>query len=267
MPADLPATSMATSKRPSRTSEQTDAATHPRTAGIIGTAKLALAKRPHWGSQPRSDPSSGGAPVVTLGRRGGGRALDDPDRERRHGYAIRPTVARPSASKKCQSNGLPHFAFLDSTARGRALLAVVFFGLELAGIAWGQWTPDHALGFQMFNESSWLTIHLFREVEHRGRRVLIQLPDGHWQAPDQSGQMRAHAWNDRVRARALPLNMLERPMPASYGTSAQLFRLQAALDDVVDHLATDTQTRALVAKVDTLKNGRPGQVELRADKP
>jgi hypothetical protein len=44
--------------------------------------------------------------------------------------------------------------------------------------------------------------------------------------------------------------------------------LQAALDDAVQHLATDTQTRALVAKVDTVHNGRAGaRLVLRADKP
>lgn len=180
---------------------------------------------------------------------------------------FRATVARPIAAKKCKSSGLPPFAFLDFTARRRLAFALAFFGLELAGIAWGQRTPDHVLGFQMFNESSRLTIHLFREVERRGQRVLLPVPDGRWQAPDASGQLRDHAWQDRVGAQSVPINTLERSMHASYGLAAQLFRLQAALDDVVRHLATDPQTRALVAKVETLQNGRPGQLELRADKP
>ncbi len=143
----------------------------------------------------------------------------------------------------------------------------MFFGLELAGIAWGQRTPDHALGFQMFNESSQLTIHLFREVERRGQRVLVAVSDGHWQAPDASGQLRDYAWHDRVGPQALPLNTLELSRHATYGLPAQLFRLQAALDDMVRHLPTDTETLALVAQVETLQNGRPGQRELRAAKP
>ncbi len=119
----------------------------------------------------------------------------------------------------------------------------------------------------MFNESSQLTIHLFREVERKDRRVLVAVPDGHWQAPDASGLLRDFAWQDRVGPSALPLNTLDLRMRATYGISAQLFRLQAALDDVVAHLKRDSQTRALVAKVETLRNGKPGRVELRADKP
>ena len=150
---------------------------------------------------------------------------------------------------------------------GRAAFAVAFFALELAGIAYGQSAPDHVFGFQMFNESSRLTIHLFREVERAGRRELVPLADGRWQAPDADGQPHAHAWQDRVGAQAYPLNMLERSVHASYGLSAQLFRLQAALDDTVRHLERDAETRALVAQVDTLQNGRTGLLRLRADKP
>jgi hypothetical protein len=147
----------------------------------------------------------------------------------------------------------------------RAGFVVAFFGLELVGIAWGQRTPDHALGFQMFNETSRLTIHLFREVERQGKRVLVPVPDGHWRAPDGSGRLHDYAWRDRVRTK--PLNVLDRSVHARYGLAAQLFHLQAALDDAVRHLPEDRATLALVAKVDTLRNGSPGQVELRADKP
>lgn len=142
---------------------------------------------------------------------------------------------------------------------------VAFFGLELTGIAWGQRTPDHVLGFQMFNETSRLTIHLFREVKQKRKRVLVPVPDGRWRAPDRSGQLRDYAWQDRVHYS--PLDVLERSMHARYGLKGQLFHLQAALDDVVQHLSEDQATLALVAKVDTLQNGKPGQIELRAEKP
>jgi capsule polysaccharide export protein KpsE/RkpR len=50
--------------------------------------------------------------------------------------------------------------------------------------------------------------------------------------------------------------------------NAQLFRLQAALDDVVSHMPDDPRTRALVAEVETVRNGQPGPVvRLRAEKP
>ena len=142
---------------------------------------------------------------------------------------------------------------------------LVFFGLELAGIAWGQRAPDHVLGFQMFNETSRLTIHLFREVKQKRRRVLVPVPDGRWRAPDPSGRLRDYAWQERVRYS--PLDVLETSVHARYGLAAQLFHLQAALDDVVQHLPDDTTTLALVARVDTLQNGKPGQLELRAQKP
>lgn len=147
----------------------------------------------------------------------------------------------------------------------RAAFVVAFFGLELVGIAWGQRAPDHVLSFQMFNETSRLTIHLFREVEQNHERVLVPVPDGHWRAPDASGRLREYAWQDRVRSR--PLNVLNKSVRARYGLAAQLFHLQAALDDAVRHLPEDRETLALVAKVDTLQNGSPGQLELKANKP
>jgi len=148
----------------------------------------------------------------------------------------------------------------------RAVFVVAFFGLELVGIAWGQRTPDHVLGFQMFNETSRLTIRLFREVKQKRKRVLVPVRNGHWQAPDASGRLRDYAWQERVRS--YPLNVLDRSVHARYGLAAQLFHLQAALDDVVRHLPEDRATLALVAKVDTLRNGSPGpQLQLRADKP
>jgi len=148
----------------------------------------------------------------------------------------------------------------------RVGFVVLFFGLELYGIAWGQRAPDKTLGFQMFNESSRITIHLFREVESKRRRALLPLPDGRWLARDRSGNEHAYAWNDRVRA--APLYVLGQSVHARYGLSAQLFRLQAALDDAVRHLPGDARTRALVAEVETVRNGVPGPVvRLRADKP
>jgi hypothetical protein len=148
----------------------------------------------------------------------------------------------------------------------RAAFVVAFFGLELAGIAWGQRAPDHVLGFQMFNETSRLTIHLFREVERKQKRALLPVPDGRWRAPDANGKLRDYAWQDRVRYS--PLDVLEKSVHARYGLAGQLFHLQAALDDVVRHIPEDESTRALVAKVDTMKNGVPGpQLQLRAEKP
>jgi len=148
---------------------------------------------------------------------------------------------------------------------GRVAFAVAFFGVELLGILHAQREPDRVFGFQMFNESSRVTVHLFREVAQKKRRVLLPLPDGRWRAPDASGVYHDFAWQDRLRSR---LYLLGQSVHARYGLDAQLFRLQGALDDLARHIPNDAQTLALVAEVETSKNGQPGPVvRLRADKP
>jgi hypothetical protein len=118
----------------------------------------------------------------------------------------------------------------------------------------------------MFNESSRLTIHLFREIRAKRGRTLVAVPGGRWQAPDESGQLHSYAWQDRVRY--FPISALDTSVHARYGLDGQLFHLQAALRDVVQHIPDDTRTLALVAEVDTIRNGAPGpQLRLRAEKP
>ena len=176
------------------------------------------------------------------------------------------TVVTPSASKKCQSSGLSLAAPSALTLFGRGLFAAVFFGLELTGIALGQRAPDRVGGFQMFNESSQLTIHLFREVEKRGQRVRQPISDGTWRARDPNGSLRTYSWGDRVRT--MPLRVLGQSVHARYGLDAQLYRLQAALEDVAAHIPEDRETKALVAEVETNRNGKPGpRMTLRADRP
>jgi hypothetical protein len=153
----------------------------------------------------------------------------------------------------------------DLKPNGRALFVVAFLGLELSAIAWGLRAPDHVAAFQMFNESSSLTVQLYREVQRKRRRVLVPVADGKWQARDPSGTQRDFSWHDRVKYE--PLSKLGVRVHASYGLSAQLFRLQAALDDVAAHIPQDTQTRALVAVVEATHNGRPRTIRLRAERP
>jgi hypothetical protein len=154
---------------------------------------------------------------------------------------------------------------LDLKPKGRAAFVIVFLGLEAFAITWGLRAPDHVLAFQMFNESSSLTVELFREVQRKRRRVLVPVVDGKWQARDAAGVLRDFSWQDRVKYE--PLNRLGVSVHASYGLSAQLFRLQAALDDVASHIPDDTQTRALVAVVQASHNGRPKTIQLRAERP
>jgi hypothetical protein len=142
---------------------------------------------------------------------------------------------------------------------------LAFFGLELWGIVYGQRTPDHVFGFQMFNESSRLNIHLKREVKTKRGKALVPVKDGRWEVAGPSGTTHTYAWQDRVTD--VGVRTLDVSVHASYGLDAQLFRLQAALNDVAAHIPDDTRTLALVADVETLRNGVPGSVRLRAEKP
>jgi hypothetical protein len=161
--------------------------------------------------------------------------------------------------------GTPSRSLLDLGPRARVLFVVGFLGLELCAIAWGQLAPDHVLGFQMFNESSRMRIELFREVERKGRRKLVPVPDGAWSAPDSQGRPRDFAWQSRIKH--YTLRELGRERHANYGLDAQLFRLQGALDDMVRNIPDDTRTKALVAVVEARRNGRPETHRLRAERP
>jgi len=145
-------------------------------------------------------------------------------------------------------------SFLDLGPRARAVFAAAYVALLLVAITHGQTAPDHVFGFQMFNESSKLRITLFREVNTPSGRRLVPVVDGAWRARDETNRVRTFRWNDRVRTG--PIRRLDRFVHASYGLDAQLFRLERALLDVAQHTSGDRETRALVAVVDTLKNGR-----------
>jgi hypothetical protein len=76
-----------------------------------------------------------------------------------------------------------------------------------------------------------------------------------WEARDRAGVVRQFRWSDRVRDATLRYSGAARH--AAYGLDAQLFRLQAALDDVAAHIPEDAETRALVAIGEGSKNGWP----------
>ncbi len=155
---------------------------------------------------------------------------------------------------------------LDLGPRARRVFAVLYVFSLGAAVTVGQRAPDHVFGFQMFNESSSLKIDLFREVERAGQAELLPLPDGEWDAPDEQGQLHHFSWNDRVRV--APIHRLGTFVHASYGLSAQLYRLERALHDMARNVSPDHETRALVAVVETVKNGRAaGTVRFRAERP
>jgi hypothetical protein len=131
-----------------------------------------------------------------------------------------------------------------------------YLGIQAALLTRAQSSPDFVFGFQMFNASSELKITLFRKLRPGHKRLsrLVPVTDGAWQVKGRDGGFRSYRWNDRVHDGVL--GTLDRFVHASYGLDAQLFRLQLALDDVVQHLPGDDETEALVALVDTRKNGR-----------
>jgi len=154
----------------------------------------------------------------------------------------------------------PRRSLLDLGPRARGAFALLYVGVMVSVVVSAQFRPDHVFGFQMFNESSTVNIHLYRRV--RGRREPEPLPDGAFRDRD-GRQVRWFRWHDRVHDPVL--GHLDVPQHAKYGLAGQLFRLQLALDDFVARLPPEAATVGLVARVETLKNGRdPGIVRLRA---
>ena len=144
----------------------------------------------------------------------------------------------------------------------RPVFFASYLAVQLTLLIRAQKSPDFVFGFQMFNASSDMKISLFRQLRHKGRTRLVPVQDGAWQVKDATGRLVTYRWQDRVHDGVL--SNLDSFVHASYGLEAQLFRLQFALADVATHTPADRETEALVALVDTLKNGRePGRVRLQ----
>jgi hypothetical protein len=155
---------------------------------------------------------------------------------------------------------------LSRTLIARALFAGAFLLGQIALIAFAQRAPDHVFGFQMFNASSELKITLYRQIHMYGKPYRLSVQHAAWQARDKNKVTHAFRWNDRVHDGVL--GQLDTFVHASYGLDAQLFRLQFALNDVAAHIPDDAETDALVAVVETVKNGRErATVELTAERP
>lgn len=118
--------------------------------------------------------------------------------------------------------------------------------------------PDNAFGFRMFGESSTLRYHLARTVDAPSGHgtTTIDAPAGAWSAHTRDGTLRHFAWSERVHEPALAT--FDTTMHASYGASAQLSRLEAALSDVAARARADgdSDTRELVLQVTVRRNGR-----------
>jgi hypothetical protein len=144
-------------------------------------------------------------------------------------------------------------SLLDLPLKARAAFFFAYLGVQALILIRAERSPDFVFGFQMFNASSDLRITLLRRVRRKGRVRLMPVRDGAWQTKDARG-VHDFRWQDRVHDGVL--GTLDNYIHASYGLEAQLFRLQFALRDVAAHIPDDHETEALIASVDTVKNGR-----------
>ncbi len=145
-------------------------------------------------------------------------------------------------------------SLLDLPLKARAAFFFAYLGVQAVILFRAQHSPDFMFGFQMFNASSDMKIALFRRVRRKGHVRLIPIRNGAWQTKDADGAVHTFRWQDRVHDGVL--GTLDTYVHASYGLDAQLFRLQFALRDVAAHMPEDRETEALVAVIDTIKNGR-----------
>jgi hypothetical protein len=113
---------------------------------------------------------------------------------------------------------------------------------------------DGAFGFRMFSESASIKVALYREVEGpTGTKTRTHVDGGVWTAHGADGILRRWTWYDRVPS---PFWLFDQEMHASYGAGTQLGRLQAALDDVANHIPDDAETSRLLLQVTVRRNGR-----------
>lgn len=156
-----------------------------------------------------------------------------------------------------RSSQPPRASLPPPPSRGwwRILFGVVWVSAQIGLVITADRRPDAAFGFRMFSESSTVKIVLYREIASEdGQRQRVHVDDGSWTARDAGGLRRNFAWTDRVRRRELAL--FDTETSAKYSTSAQLARLQAALDDVATHTPDDAETRRFLLDVTVKKNGR-----------
>ena len=151
----------------------------------------------------------------------------------------------------------------------RALITAfcaVFFGAQIAMVAWSYVRKDRLFGYQMFAESTFFRAQLHR-VLRDGTRV--HAVGGSWTARGADGQRRTHSWHTRVRDFRLDHLDQSRPTRAKIGIEVTLKFFQMALDDLATHARDDVETRRFEIDVEyTLASGVKKTVTLSSrDRP
>jgi hypothetical protein len=179
--------------------------------------------------------------------------VDDGDDDRE------PHDGAPRAERRSLRPSRPPHVPHPLLGLARGAFALAWIALQLTLVLTADRRPDGAFGFRIFGESTTVRVVLYRELAGAGGRPeRVRVEGGAWDARDASGVVRHSSWFDRVR---LPeLVVFDREVWAPAGASAELVRLQAALDDVARHTPDDAETLRLVLDVTTRQNGRDPQV-------
>jgi hypothetical protein len=134
-----------------------------------------------------------------------------------------------------------------------------WIGVQVALVLTADRRPDGAFGFRVFSESTTMRVSLEREVLGRdGLSARVHVEGGTWVALDELGERHRYGWHDRVKRPTLAV--FDSEVTPSDGARAQLWRLQAALDDVAAHLVGDVETKRLFLDVTIRRNGREPEV-------
>jgi hypothetical protein len=151
-------------------------------------------------------------------------------------------------------------SFLDLGPRGRTVACALFFGAEAILVATAGMRSDRSYGFRMFPESSSITVHVSRRLADG---TLVPIEKGRWEARDCAGTTHTYVWSQMIRSPAP--SRLDAPVAAPYGVESEIHRTNDALRWVLDHTPDDCETRALMARVESRRNGRsPVEVDLEA---
>jgi hypothetical protein len=164
---------------------------------------------------------------------------------------------------------------LDLGPRSRVAFAALWVGMQVVLITTATRRVDGVFGFLGVAQSNVVRVHLEREVDEGGVRVVRPVPRGEWVAKDARGEPRRFAWSDRVRDPVL--RRTDEPVPTTVSAEAIIRRTRAALDDVAAHDGLsdpdqtpggDRDTRALIVTLTLTVNGREQQeVTMRSGRP